>query len=85
LLVTANVVPSSPIIANLMTEALRSSDTLVLITATRRDIPEDCILHRHRRENLKSYICYMFPLFGHHQEHTNDTILASGDLNGVMR
>jgi hypothetical protein len=25
--------------------------------ATRRDIPEDTILHSHRRENLKSYNC----------------------------
>jgi hypothetical protein len=30
--------------------------TLVLILATRRHMPEDCILHSHRRENLKSYI-----------------------------
>jgi hypothetical protein len=55
LLGTANV-PSSPILVTLMIEALRSSETSVLTRATRRNIPEDTVLHSHCSENLKSYI-----------------------------
>jgi hypothetical protein len=55
LLVTANVF-SSLILATLMMVAIYSSETSVLTTATLRNIPENSILHGHRRENLKFYI-----------------------------
>jgi hypothetical protein len=56
LLLTSNVVPSSPSLVIPMMEAVDSSETSVLTRVTRRHIQEVGIPHSDRRENLKSYI-----------------------------
>jgi hypothetical protein len=55
LVVTANVVPNTSILVTPMMGSLCSSETSV-VRATQRNIPEDDILHSHRRQKLKSYI-----------------------------
>jgi hypothetical protein len=41
-----------------MMEALSSPETSVVTRVMRRNIPEDSILHSHRREDPNSYVLY---------------------------
>jgi hypothetical protein len=54
--VAADCISSLSDFSTLKMEAIRSSETSVHTRSTRHHIPEDGILHSHRRENLKSYI-----------------------------
>jgi hypothetical protein len=64
LLLTANLVPSSPILFTLMTEAICSSETSVLKRATRRNIQEGGIHHSHCREYINYFDSYVTVLKG---------------------
>jgi hypothetical protein len=59
LLVTANVVPSSPNLVTLMMEARRSSEMSALTRATWHNVPENSTVHSHCCENLKAYIIHV--------------------------
>jgi hypothetical protein len=53
---TANSVPSSLILFNLMMEMIHLSEASVITRVTQRIILENGILHSHRREDFTFYI-----------------------------
>jgi hypothetical protein len=81
LLVTANVVPTSPILFTMIMEVLRSTDTSVLTKTTRCNISDNAILHGHRRENVKPYIylqCLnLYPEDGHNNYIRNFLLICT--------
>jgi hypothetical protein len=54
------LLPNSPIVVTLMSQAIRFFETSVLTGDTQRNMPENGILHSHRRETLKSHISNIF-------------------------
>jgi hypothetical protein len=55
LLVTANIVPSSPILCHPDDGGVTFIRKVGSYESHTANIPEDCILHSHRHEHLKSY------------------------------
>jgi hypothetical protein len=67
---------------------------VALVRFTRRDIPEDGILHSHRRENLRSYILCIINLnllrkrefrsYKHIFEQFSETVLARKKIEIIL-
>jgi hypothetical protein len=65
------------------TLAVASNRRTLLTRATRRNIPEDVILHSHRRENLKSYSAKRcFPQTGSTAETVSSSVRNMGSFLG---
>jgi hypothetical protein len=84
LLVTANVVPSLPILSSLLMKATRSSEMSVPTWATRRHIPEDGFLHSHWGENLKSYTNSFASVFSQLLQYSNAACSPVARLTRVL-
>jgi hypothetical protein len=59
-MVSSGLLRSVALVRTDVSEASGSSEISVLTRATRRNNPEDTILHSHRREYLKSYLMKVF-------------------------
>jgi hypothetical protein len=86
LLITANFVPSSPILVTLMMEALRSSETSemsVLTRARRRNIIEDDIPDFFLSEYVETMgIVFTYPLRNFHSSSNSDCACSTTGNNG---
>jgi hypothetical protein len=60
LLISANILSSSPILVTLMMEVIRSTKTSVLTRATQHHIPEDGILHSSFKFQIRTKALYFF-------------------------
>jgi hypothetical protein len=86
LLIAANVVPSSPLLATQIMEALSSSETSVLTRSEQRNIPEDGILST-VRTSILTFIYYVndskFERIPSGPRYTRNSVIETG-VRGVQ-